>query len=498
MPLEQYKKKRDFKRTPEPEGGTPRGGSAEHGGQGGHPPSQAVQAKKSRKKLPRFVVQEHHATSLHWDFRLERDGVLVSWAVPKGIPPDPKRNHLAVHVEDHPLSYIDFAGEIPDGNYGAGAVTVWDRGTYEVVKWSDREVMVDLHGKRVEGRYVLFQTGGKNWMIHRMDPPQDPGREAMPKQIEPMAAKLAIGIPRNPESFGFEFKWDGIRAVAFCSGGRIRLQSRSLEDITARYPELREMGAAIGSQELILDGEVIAVDKSGRPSFELLQGRIGLVNEADIRRKRKEIPVGYVIFDLLYSDGRSTMPRPYSERRRLLEALKLKGRYWQTPPSTIGDGEATLAASKALGFEGVMAKRLDSGYQPGKRSEAWLKIKNHKGQELVIGGWLPGAGAREGRIGALLVGYYDGPKLVYAGKVGTGFTEKMLERLQSLLEPLRRDSSPFDAGTAPPKGAIFVEPKLIGEFEFAEWTRSGQLRQPSFKGLREDKGPQSVVRESST
>ena len=197
MPLEQYKKKRDFERTPEPAGD---------------------KAKAPRTKQPRFVIQEHHATSLHWDFRLERDGVLVSWAVPKGIPPDPKRNHLAVHVEDHPLSYIDFAGDIPEGNYGAGEVTVWDKGTYEEIKWSDREVMVVLHGKRVQGRYVLFQTNGKNWMIHRMDPPQDPGREPMPEKIEPMKAKLAAGIPRDEQSYGFEFKWDGIRAIAFCSG----------------------------------------------------------------------------------------------------------------------------------------------------------------------------------------------------------------------------------------------------------------------------------------
>jgi len=477
MPLDQYRKKRDFERTPEP------------------PPDRP---KARKQKLPRFVVQEHHATSLHWDFRLERDGVLVSWAVPKGIPPDPKRNHLAVHVEDHPLSYIDFGGEIPEGNYGAGTVSVWDQGSYEEIKWSEREVMVVLHGMRVEGRYVLFQTGGKNWMIHRMDPPQDATREPMPERVDPMKAKLASGLPRDQKSYGFEFKWDGARAVAFCSGGRVRLQSRSFEDITARYPEVREMGAAIGSHELVLDGEVIAVDKNGRPSFELLQGRIGLNSEVDIRRKMKEIPVGYVIFDLLYLDGHSTMPLTYAERRRLLDALKLKGRFWQTPPSTAGDGTATLATSRQLGFEGVMAKRLDSIYQPGKRSDAWLKIKNHQGQELVIGGWLPGGGAREGRIGALLVGYYDGPKLVYAGKVGTGFTEKMLERLPSLLEPLRRGSPPFEAGMKPPKGAIFVEPRLVGEFEFAEWTRSGQLRQPSFKGLREDKDPRTVVRESPT
>jgi bifunctional non-homologous end joining protein LigD len=479
MPLDQYKKKRDFKQTPEPEGVT-----------------EKPKAKKS--KPARFVIQEHHATSLHWDFRLERDGVLVSWAVPKGVPPDPKQNHLAVHVEDHPLSYIDFAGDIPEGNYGAGEVTVWDKGTYQEIKWSDREVMVVLKGKRVEGRYVLFQTGGKNWMIHRMDPPQDPGREPMPDRIDPMKARLALGLPRDQQSYGFEFKWDGARAIAFCSGGRVRLQSRSFEDITARYPEVREMGEAVGSRELILDGEVIAVDKNGRPSFELLQGRIGLNAEADIRRKMKEIPVGYMIFDLLYLDGRSRMPLPYAERRGLLDSLKLKGRYWQTPPSTGGDGEGTLEASRTLGLEGVMAKRLDSAYQPGKRSDAWLKIKNHQGQELVIGGWLPGAGVREGRIGALLVGYYDGPKLVFAGKVGTGFTEKMLERLQSLLRPLRRDSSPFEAGLPPPKGAIFVEPRLVGEFEFSEWTRAGHLRQPSFKGLREDKDPRSITRETPT
>jgi len=202
-----------------------------------------------------------------------------------------------------------------------------------------------------------------------------------------------------------------------------------------------------------------------------------------------------VIFDLLFLDGHSTLELPYRERRRLLEGLELKGPYWQTPPSTPGDGEGTLEASRRLGLEGVMAKRLDSVYQPGRRSDAWLKIKNHLGQELVIAGWLEGEGSRAGRIGAILVGYYDGDDLVYAGKVGTGFTEAMLDRLQRLLAPLARPTSPFEAGVAPPRKAHFVEPALVGEFEFSEWTRSGQLRQPAFKGLREDKDPRSVVRE---
>lgn len=475
MPLDTYRKKRDFGRTPEPSGASP--------------------ARPKRRRQPRFVVQEHHASSLHWDFRLERDGVLVSWAVPKGVPADPARNHLAVHVEDHPLSYIDFAGEIPAGEYGGGTVSIWDRGTYEELKWSDREVMVVLHGERVEGRYVLFQTGGKNWMIHRMDPPQDPGRVPMPERLEPMQARLAKAIPRDAPSYGFEFKWDGVRGIAYCSGGRVTLLSRSLEDISGRYPELRRLGEAVGAREMILDGEVIAVGKDGRPSFELLQGRMGLSSEADVRRKMREVPVGYVIFDLLYLDGHATLDLPYSERRRLLEDLKLKGPFWQTPPSTPGDGEATLEASRRLGLEGVMAKRLDSAYQPGRRSDAWLKIKNHLGQELVIGGWLEGEGSRKGRIGALLVGFHDGGRLVYAGKVGTGFTEAMLDRLQRLLGPLARDSSPFQEGIAPPRAAHFAEPELVAEFEFTEWTRSGQLRHPSFKGLREDKDPRSVVRE---
>src|SRR5438270_4382393 len=479
MPLEQYRKKRDFARTPEPAGAV---------------------AKPARKrvKLPRFVVQEHHATSLHWDFRLERDGVLVSWAVPKGIPPDPKRNNLAVHVEDHPLSYIDFAGEIPEGNYGAGRVSVWDKGTYEVVKWSDREVMVELHGERVQGRYVLFQPDGKNWMLHRMDPPQDPGREPMPERLEPMTAKPAKGLPRDQKSYGFEFKWDGIRALTFISGGRLRLSSRSQEDISNRYPELRELGGAVGPRELILDGEIIAVGEGGRPSFERLQGRMGLTAEADIKRRMREIPVGYVIFDLLYLDGHSTVGLPYADRRRLLDELKLKGRFWQTPPYTPREGVTTLEASVQLGLEGVMAKRLDSAYQPGRRSDAWLKIKNHQGQELVIAGWLPGEGGRSGRIGALLLGYYQDGKLAYAGKVGTGFTERMLDRLQSLLEPLRRKTSPFEAGVAPPRKAIFTEPTLVAQVEVTEWTANGQRRQPSINGLQDDLHPRSAVREIPT
>src|ERR1700704_1641081 len=409
--LAEYEAKRDFKKTPEPGAKVPR----------------------TETKAPRFVVQEHHARRLHWDFRLERDGVLVSWAVPKGVPADPKKNHLAVHVEDHPVSYINFAGEIPAGEYGGGQVSIWDEGTYETEKWSDREVMVVMHGKRLQGRYVLFRTGGKNWMIHRMDPPQDPDRKPMPKRLQPRLAKLVPNPPTPATAWGFEFKWDGIRAEAYVEGGTVRLMSRSGENVTARYPEVHAMGRALGSKEVILDGEIVALDDKGRPSFEEIQQRMGLTSESEIRRKMKEVPVHYMVFDLMWQDGHSLLAEPYAGRRKKLDALKLKGASWQTPPSEKGGGPAMLEASRKAGLEGIMAKKLDSPYEPGRRSGAWQKIKNRMGQELVIGGWLDGEGKRRGYPGALLVGYYDKGELVYAGKVGTGFTDQMLDKLKALL-----------------------------------------------------------------
>ena len=316
----------------------------------------------------------------------------------------------------------------------------------------------------------------------------------MPDLVEPMQAQLADGIPPDEDRYGFEFKWDGIRAACYWDGRAVRLQTRNRKDVTVRYPELHPLGAALGRRPAILDGEIVALDERGRPSFEQLQKRMGLTGEGDVRRQMRETPVAYLLFDVVYLDGELLVARPYTARRERLEGLGLGDRHWQVPPSQAGHGDELMRASRENGLEGVIAKRLDSVYEPGRRSGAWLKVKNRLRQEFVIGGWVDGEGRRRGVPGALLVGYYDGGRLVYASKVGTGFTDATLAHLARLMRPLERETSPFGAG-GPPGRPHFVEPRLVAEIEFSEWTRGGELRAPSFKGLRPDKGPREVVRE---
>ncbi len=475
--LEEYESKRSFAKTPEPKGGEGAG--------------------EDDAEISRFVIQEHHARRLHWDLRLERDGVLVSFALPRGLPPAPKDNRLAVRTEDHPLEYIGFHGEIPAGQYGAGSMTIWDSGVYAVEKWEDRKIEVALLGERVRGRYALFPTKGRNWMIHRMDPPQDPGRESMPSAVKPMLAVLGK-VPRDESGWAFELKWDGVRALAYCEPGHIRLESRNLRDITSQYPEVtRALREAMGSREAILDGEVVAFDEKGRPDFQRLQRRMHLGSESAVRRRMADTPVSYMIFDVLYAEGHSLMEKPYTERREALESLDLRHESLQVPANHLGDGGSLLELTRARDLEGLVAKRLDSRYVPGGRSKSWIKVKNVTTAEMVIGGWLPGQGGRANTLGALAVGYHAEPGdegLRYAGRVGTGFNAATLADLMRMLKPLETAASPF-TGRKPPKEAIFVEPTLVATVEFREWTQAGTLRAPSFKGLRDDIDPAQVSRD---
>jgi bifunctional non-homologous end joining protein LigD len=468
--LDEYERKRDLDATPEPAAGK----------------------RRKRRSAPRFVVQEHSARRLHWDLRLEHEGVAASWAVPNGIPADPSENRKAVRTEDHPLEYLDFEGEIPAGEYGAGTMRIWDRGTYEVEKWGKAKIVFSFSGERLSGRYALFRAGGKakDWMIHRIDPPSEE-RDPFPESLVPMLAKLAK-LPAGDDGWAVEVKWDGVRAIAYCRPGRLELQSRNLNDVTAQYPEVRRLSRQLGARDAVLDGELVAFDEQGRPSFERLQQRIHQTAESVVRRRMKSHPVTYVIFDLLHLEGRDLIDEPYSRRRELLEGLELAGESWQTPAYSAGHARELLAASAEQKLEGIVLKRLDSRYAPGKRTGSWLKVKNLGRQEFVIGGWLPGEGRRRNRLGAVLLGYFDEDgELRYAGKVGTGFSDRDLDELLERLRPLARETNPF-AGRRGPRGADFVEPQLVAEIEFRELTAEGMVRHGSFKGLREDKPAEEV------
>jgi bifunctional non-homologous end joining protein LigD len=352
MSLDKYQDMRDFEATPEPAGTvkpTPEG------------------------ELPRFVIQEHHATALHWDLRLERDGVLASWAVPKGIPPNPKQNHLAVHTEDHPLEYLEFHGDIPEGNYGAGSMGIWDYGTYETHEWTDRKVTVNFHGKRTQGRYAMFQTDGRNWMIHRMDPPQDPDWEAMPTGLRPMLP-VDGAMPTDPSEYGFEIDWGGERALVASEGGRVKVHNVNGDDISAKLPEIRALGLTLGSCAVLLDGDLVALGDDGRPDHARLKRRLDVRSDSTARRLANASPLVFMVFDVLWLDGHHTVELPYTERRQRLADLKLNGRAWQAPANHVGEGPALLAAASAQGLPGVVAKKLDSIYLPGTTSDHWVRV----------------------------------------------------------------------------------------------------------------------------
>ncbi|ORW27505.1 ATP-dependent DNA ligase [Mycobacterium paraense] len=426
-----------------------------------------------------FVIQEHHARRLHYDFRLERDGVLVSWAVPKNLPETTSVNHLAVHTEDHPLEYGSFEGNIPKGEYGAGKVVIWDAGTYEAEKFLDDEVIVNLHGNRISGRYALIQTNGDQWLAHRMKDQKvfDFG------SLAPMMATEGTVTAFKASQWAFEGKWDGYRLLMEADRGAMRLRSRNGRDVTKEYPGLRSLASDLADHHVVLDGEAVVPDEKGVPRFHGMQNR-GRGNHVE-----------FWAFDLLYLDGRSLLRARYDDRRKLLETLAGMGNLI-VPPLLPGDGAEAFEYSRQREWEGVVAKKRNSGYQPGRRSMAWIKDTHWNTQEVVIGGWKAGEGGRTSGIGSLLMGIPAPGGLRFAGRVGTGFTERDLANLKKTLAPLQTGRSPFDPPLprAEARGVTYVEPVLVGEVRYSEWTPDDRLRRTSWRGMRPDKKPSEVVR----
>ena len=527
--LSTYRSMRDAAKTPEPVPATPPRPADQPGGE------------------PVFVVQEHHARALHWDFRLEHDGVLVSWAVPKSPPTDPKSNRLAVMTEDHPMEYATFEGGIPRGEYGGGQVTIWDSGTFTLHKWREgKEVIVTLQGRPDGGlgggrrTFALIHTGrggGKqerNWLMHLMEsepdylegrpressqastgtlpepvegprrgerPPSDePATDEpldFPAEVDPMLATLDDGEHFGPEEgWAFEMKWDGVRAVAYLAGGRVRLLSRKGRDESAAYPDVVEPLARRDVRDAVLDGEIVVTDAAGRPDFGLLQNRINLTRGSDIERAAQTWPAQLMVFDVLELDGRSLLRLPYSERRELLDGLGLDtlGDRVHVPPVFHGDLQAARDISRQLRLEGVVAKRTDSVYAPGRRGRTWLKIKNFLTQEVVVAGWRPGQGGRSGTFGSLLMGVPGPDGLRYVGRVGSGFDGRTLSEVQRLLDDRATTTTALvDVPREDARDAHWVTPDLVGEVTYAELTGPGRMRHPVWRGLRPDKDAAEVV-----
>lgn len=526
--LERYVKKRDFAKTPEPSG---------------------ARAKAAPAKRLRFVVQMHRATRLHWDFRLEADGVLKSWAVPKGPSFDPADKRLAMHVEDHPLDYRDFEGIIPAGNYGAGEVIVWDRGTFRLTEGTDTTAQIakgslkfELFGKKLKGVFALVHIKGRGgeenaWLLIKerdahVDPKwkiedhaesvksgrtvaqiaQDPraphwqssrpaasahaasARRAarkvapLPKNVTPMLA-TPVDAPFDDPKFLYELKWDGYRALATVDAkGEVAIASRNGNDLLVKFPELANLADAFSERPVIVDGELVVLDSAGRPSFQHLQERLDRYG-----RRGTGKPVTFVAFDLLYGNGRDLRAEPLEKRKETLEALLTGHGPVLYSKHVVGDGIDLYRLARERGLEGIVAKRRDSAYQ-GKRSRDWLKIKTQARQEFVIGGWTEARGSRK-HFGALLIGVYERAALVYAGSVGTGFDAKKLAAIMAKLAPLERKTRPFTEAPKTDTPAHWVSPKLVAEIGFTEWTRDAVLRHPVFVALRDDKDPKCVVRE---
>src|SRR5918999_4405339 len=527
MPLETYRSKRRFEKTPEPEPGEVGDGAG------------------------RFVVQRHRATALHYDFRLEIDGVLVSWAVPKGPTLDPKARRLAMRTEDHPIEYLPFEGVIPEKEYGAGDVIVWDWGTWEPEPGEPSprtglrkgEIKFILHGQRLHGRYTIVRTddadGRERWLLLKKkdeaavdgwdaeehpasvktgrtndevregvaphfvaDPPRPPGeidlsaaRDArMPDFIPPMSATLATGPFSDPDWL-FEVKWDGYRVEAVVRDGKVRLWTRRRQDAASYFPDLAGASGWIDAKEAIVDGEVVALDEQGRPRFSLLQDHTGIRTGRTPGGKRRgeRAEVVYEAFDLLHLDGKSLLGVPLEERKRLLHSRLRPHPLVRYAGHVEADGEAFYEAARAQELEGVVAKLRRSPYEPDRRTKTWLKLKVRREQEVVVVGWLPGQGTHAD-LGSLILAVRSGDRWVHAGQVGSGLGARTRRELLARMHEIERPDSVLDPAPRL-KGARWVEPEIVIRVEFTEWTADDLLRQAAYKGLETDRDPRTVRRE---
>jgi bifunctional non-homologous end joining protein LigD len=480
-----YDQKREFQTTPEP-------------------PAEHVSSDVDPLTAPvgdQFVIQQHHATALHHDVRLEMINkedtpVLVSWAVPKGLPRHRGERHLAIHTEDHPMAYATFSGSIPEGEYGGGDVRIFDRGSYEMVGRSDDRLTFRLEGERWLGVWHLVHTGlreGKDqWLAIMSEDLRPPGED--PPPADPMLATLTSSAFDDPD-WVFEPKWDGIRAIAIC-GEDTRLISRNDRDITVAYPELRRLNDRVVALDAMLDGEIVAFE-DGIPSFQRLQQRMHLRNERRIEQMSKQVPVAYIVFDLLYLDGKDLTGMAFEERRERLEEIVVPSERVQVSPVTHGDGLALFQAAAQQGLEGIMAKKRLSLYKPGARSREWLKIKIVFDADVVVAGWTEGGGRREGSLGSLVMGVYDGEDLRYVGNVGTGFNRESLADALDRLRDLEETAPPFPTGVLRSRAELnqahWVTPSLVARVEHRQLTSAGRLRAPSFQGFREDKDPKDCT-----
>jgi bifunctional non-homologous end joining protein LigD len=517
MGLKEYARKRNFEKTPEP---APKTVSAEHKGSG---------------RGGFYCVQRHDATRLHYDFRLEVDGVLVSWAVPKGPSLDPTRKALAMKVEDHPLDYGTFEGNIPKGNYGGGSVMLWDVGTYDVLgdlpaeKQLERgDFKFELHGAKLKGSFAIVHMKhagkGNEWLlIKKKDGHEVPGydidqyawsvatkrtqdeiaenidqpslanipgakKAAAPAQIEAMLA-TAVSAPPSGSNWQYEIKWDGVRALCFIKDGKVRMESRRGNRCDPQYPELADLPAHVHAKTAWLDGEICVLDENGRARFQNIQPRIG-ANASAVPRLARETPATLFLFDILYADGYDLRGAALEERKKILHMLVVPADHIRISETFSASGEEVFEAARQMGLEGILAKDRRSKYE-GTRSRLWQKVKISNEQEFVIAGFTKGE--RE-YFGSLVLGVYEGKKLRHAGQVGTGFDHHVMKTIHERLEPLVTKTCPL---TPKPniKDVTWVRPELVCQVRFLEWTKDGSLRAPVFVGLREDKAPAEAVRE---